>query len=140
MRTLTITAAIAAAVIALAGCKSSTSASGPAPAASGSASAKAVVHHRKTVTYIVTGSTAQVTYGPAGSSLNGTVPMHKTRKLHHPQYYAISAQLQGGGAVHCKIKVDGKTISHSTATGGYNIAQCEIVQDVLSGKWESAAG
>jgi hypothetical protein len=54
-----------------------------------------------------------------------------------PMYYSISAQLQGGGAVSCQLKVDGKVISSSssTASGGYNIAQCEISQDPLSGNW-----
>jgi hypothetical protein len=87
------------------------------------------------VTYIVTGSPADVTYGPAGSDLSGTVPMRVHRPLGHPQYYSISAQLNGGGQVTCKILVDGKVISTATATGGYNIADCEISQDPFSGNW-----
>jgi hypothetical protein len=89
----------------------------------------------QTVTYVVTGSPADVTYGPAGSDYSGTVPMHVTKPLGSPMYYSISAQLQGGGAVSCQIKVDGKVISSSTASGGYNIAQCEISQDLMSGNW-----
>jgi hypothetical protein len=89
------------------------------------------------VTYIVTGSYANVTYGPAGSDFNGTVPMHVTRPLGNPSYYAINAQLQGGGTVSCKIEVNGKVISSATASGGYNIADCEISQDPFSGGWQN---
>lgn len=94
----------------------------------------------QTVTYEVTGSSADVTYGPAGSDYSGSVPMHVTKPLGTPVYYAISAQLQGGGTVSCKILVDGKAVSSSTATGGYNIAQCEISQDPLSGNWQDTNG
>jgi len=52
-----------------------------------------------------------------------------------PSYYAINAQLQGGGTVSCQIQVDGKTISTATASGGYNIADCEISQD-FTGGWQ----
>jgi hypothetical protein len=97
-------------------------------------------HHarQQTVTYIVSGSYAQVTYGPAGSSYSGSVPMDVTQPLGNPLYYSIDAQLQGGGSVSCAIQVNGKTISSATATGGYNIAMCEIVQDPLYGGWTDA--
>jgi len=36
--------------------------------------------------------------------------------------------------------VNGKVIDHAEATGGYNIAQCEISQDPLSGDWTSTNG
>lgn len=89
-----------------------------------------------TITYIVTGtSMADVQYGPSGSSLQGSVPLHVTKPLGNPSYYSITAQLQGGGSVSCALEVDGKIISQSTATGGYNIASCEISQDPFSGKW-----
>jgi hypothetical protein len=96
----------------------------------------------QTVTYAVTGSDADVTYGPAGSSLSGTVPMHVTKDIPSsaPIYYDVQAQLQGGGSVSCQILVDGKVISSSTATGGYNIAMCEIGQDPLSGQWQDDNG
>jgi len=93
---------------------------------------------RHTVTYVVTGSPADVTFGPSGSNFSGTVPMRVTKPLRAPLYYAITAQLQGGGQVACKILVDGKTIAHSTATGAYNIAQCEISLNPLTGKWADA--
>lgn len=94
----------------------------------------------QTVTFEVSGSYAQVTYGPAGSNNSGTVPMDVTEKLGSPLYYALTAQLQGGGTVTCEIKVDGKVLSKSTASGGYNIAQCEISQDPLTGGWENTNG
>ncbi|MGW2855370.1 hypothetical protein ACWDAZ_26320, partial [Streptomyces sp. NPDC001215] len=90
----------------------------------------------QTVTYVVTGTSgADVQYGPAGSSAQGTVPMNVTKPLKNPQYYSITAQLQGGGHVTCQLKVNGKVISQSTASGGYNIASCEISKDLFSDKW-----
>ncbi len=64
--------------------------------------------------------------------------MSVTSSLGDPAYYNISAQLQGSGSVTCKLKVDGKVISQATASGGYNIAMCEIVQDPISGNWQDA--
>jgi hypothetical protein len=91
-----------------------------------------------TVTYVVTGSDADVTYGPSGSNQAGSVPLNQTADIPSdpPLYYAVQAQLQGGGTVSCQIEVDGTVISSSTASGGYNIAQCEIGQDPLTGNWE----
>jgi len=92
--------------------------------------------HQK-VTYVVTGTPgADVTYGPSGSDLNGSVPMSVSAPLRSPSYYAINAQLQGAGEVTCKLKVDGVTISRATAAGGYNIAGCEIGQNPTTGSWE----
>lgn len=110
----------------------SDSASAPPPA---SAPAP-VAPSPQTVTFKVSGSYAQVTYGPAGSNTSGTVPMKVTDKLGNPLYYALTAQLQGGGSVSCEIEVDGAVISKSTASGGYNIAQCEISNDPISGGWK----
>jgi hypothetical protein len=94
----------------------------------------------QTVTYSVTGSTADVTYGPSGSDFQGSVPMTKTETLdNNASYYAITAQLQGSGEVSCSIEVNGKVIDHATAEGDYNIADCEITQG-LFGKWESTNG
>lgn len=113
----------------------STAAAPPSQAAAAAPAAKKAPT-RQTVTYVVKGSPADVTYGPAGSDASGSVPMRVTRRLRNPQYYAISAQLNGSGSVSCKILVDGKAISRATATGGYNIADCEISQDPFSGKWQ----
>jgi hypothetical protein len=91
----------------------------------------------QTVTYVVTGSPADVTYGPAGSDLNGSVPMSVTASLGSPAYYAIDAQLDGDGQVSCEIEINGQVISSGTATGDYNIASCEISQDPITGAWQS---
>lgn len=92
-----------------------------------------------TVELIVSGSPADVSYGPSGSSLSGTVPLDVTVQIPDPApaYYAVNAQLQGSGAVSCEIRVDGVVISTAQATGGYHIALCEIIQGP-SGDWESA--
>jgi hypothetical protein len=90
----------------------------------------------QTVTYAVTGTGgADVQYGPAGSSAQGSVPMTVTKPLRNVQYYSITAQLQGSGHVTCRLKVNGTVISQSTASGSYNIATCEISKDIFSGKW-----
>jgi hypothetical protein len=92
----------------------------------------------QSVTYIVRGTAgAQVTYGPAGSDFNGSVPMMVTERLGDPEYYAINAQLQGGGSVSCSIEVDGIPLSTASASGGYNIADCEIGQDPVTNLWEN---
>ncbi len=88
------------------------------------------------MTYIVNGSPADVTYGPAGTDVSGTVPLDVTAHLDSPSYYAINAQLQGGGQVSCVIKVNGKALSRATASGSYNIADCEISRNPLTGQWE----
>jgi hypothetical protein len=73
----------------------------------------------QTVTFIVygDGSAVNVTYGPAGSNDTGTEPMNVTDTIPSspPSYYAISAQLQGGGSVSVIIKVDGQQISSGVA-------------------------
>jgi hypothetical protein len=92
----------------------------------------------QTITYIVRGTPgAQVTYGPAGSDYNGSVPMRVTRRLGDPEYYAINAQLQGGGHVKCSIDVDGIPLSTASASGSFNIAGCEIGQDPTTNLWEN---
>lgn len=133
-------------VISAAGGKSGGSAAKPAAAPShASNGTKTAAPHAaatkqtpqpQTVTYVVTGTSgADVQYGPAGSSAQGTVPLHVTKPLKNPQYYSIAAQLQGAGHVTCQLKVNGKVISQSTASGGYNIASCEISKDLFSDKW-----
>jgi len=108
-----------------------------APAGATSAPAQAAA---QTVTYVVTGSAADVTYGPEGSDASGTVPLRKTVAIpaSAPGYYAIDAQLNGSGTVKCQILVGGTVVSQATATGSYNIASCEITQDPISGQWTDA--
>lgn len=132
-----LAAGAASGVVLLTGCGSAV-AQQPHQAGTTAPSAPATApghHSRPTVTYVVTGSTADVTWGPAGSNHQGAVPLHVTRRLGHPQYYAITAQLQGGGSVRCKILVSGKVISKARASGSYNIAQCEISRNPLTGRW-----
>lgn len=112
--------------------------SAPAPAAAAAASSPAPAG-AAVITYVVTGTPgADVTYGPAGSDLTGSVPMRVRQKLGDAAYYAIQAQLQGSGSVTVQILINGRVISSGHATGGYNIANAEIVQDPLTGKWENA--
>lgn len=95
----------------------------------------------QTVTYSVTGSPADVTYGPAGSDFSGTVPMTKSAPIdENASYYAITAQLNGSGTVSCSVSVGGKVIDHATASGSYNIADCEMTKSLFGNSWESTNG
>ena len=62
-----------------------------------------------TITYAVTGSPADVTYGPAGSDFSGSVPMTETGSLASPAYYFINAQLQGEGEVTCQSSLTARS-------------------------------
>jgi len=88
------------------------------------------------VTYVVTGSGASVTYGPAGSDYSGTAPMSVSRPLGQPQFYSINAQLTGDGTVTCKLQIDGVTIAIGSASGVSNVATCQI-EEGLNGSWEN---
>jgi hypothetical protein len=90
------------------------------------------------VTYVVTGSAANVTYGPTGSDYTGTAPMSVTRPLGQPQFYSINAQVTGNGTVTCKLQVDGVTIATGSASGDSSVASCEIQQG-LNGSWEETS-
>lgn len=92
-----------------------------------------------TVTYVTSGNTADanVTYGPAGSTVQGGVPMQASSQLGTATYYAINAQLQGDGTVSCQILIDGTAVSSASASGGYDLARCEIIRDP-SGNWIDA--
>ena len=56
-------------------------------------------------------------------------------KLGNAIYYSLTAPLQGGGRVTVKILINGKVISESNATDGYNIATAVISQGPLTGEW-----
>lgn len=89
-----------------------------------------------TLTYVVTGSPASVTYGPAGSSLSGTVPMRLRVPLASHLYYVIHAQLgKAGGRVTCRFLVNGHVVASGTAAGEFNVASCEISDG--PGGWHS---
>jgi Protein of unknown function (DUF732) len=51
--------------------------------------------------------------------------------------YRPKAQLQGSGEVNCKILVNGRVVATGHASGGFNIAMCEISQDPLTGQWQN---
>ena len=91
------------------------------------------------VTYVATGSSADVTYGPSGSGYQGTVPLTVTKPLvGNPQFYSMSVQLKAGGSVTCAIKVDGVTIVSASASGSTNVASCAMGQN-LNGSWEQTS-
>jgi hypothetical protein len=93
-----------------------------------------------TVTYKVTGSPTDVTYGQAGNMSERNGPGSQTEQLGDPSYVSLEAQLQGGGSATCEILVNGQVISEHTASGGYSIAMCEITQDFITGDWEDTDG
>jgi hypothetical protein len=91
------------------------------------------------VTYVASGNTADVTYGPSGSGYQGSVPLAVTRALvGNPQFYSISAQLKDGGTVTCQLKVDGVTIVSASASGTNSVASCAMDQD-LNGSWQETS-
>ena len=91
------------------------------------------------VTYVATGSSATVTYGPSGSGYQGSVPLTVTRPLvGNLQFYSINAQLKDGGTVTCQLKVDGVTIVSATVSGINSVASCAMDQD-LNGSWEETS-
>lgn len=80
-----------------------------------------------------------VTYGPEGTSLDGSIPMDKAMTIPDsaPDFYSIDAQLSdAGGSITCEILVNGDVLSKASATGADNIASCEIDQDPFTGQWE----
>jgi hypothetical protein len=94
------------------------------------------------VTYQCAGSAPvgiNITYGPSNSGLQATsLPFatHDDAISHTAQYYAITAQLQGGGDVTCTVTVTGAghTITSSgTARGGHNEATPQICSDFAAG-------
>jgi hypothetical protein len=76
-----------------------------------------------------------ITYGSDSDSIQGHgLPMTKTLKLKDDaMYYNVTAQLQGGGDVHCSVTVDGKTKT-GHASGGYNICNAQL-SGGLFGDW-----
>jgi hypothetical protein len=79
-------------------------------------------------------SGVDITYGSDGTNLQGKgLPMEKTMTVDSDAlYYQITAQLQGGGNVHCSITIDGKTKS-GQAQGGYNICSAQLNSDFSGG-------
>lgn len=87
------------------------------------------------VEFIVTGSTADVTYGDDSSNYQGHVPMDVTKTLAKGALYeAVTAQLNGGGRVTCKVII-GDAVKIGHASGGYNICQAQLNSDPINGGW-----
>ncbi|MFE2832194.1 hypothetical protein ACFXI6_14270 [Streptomyces mirabilis] len=72
---------------------------------------------------------ADVTYGSDSDNRQGhwknggftsTLPFKSDA-----MYYAVNAQLQGSGDIHCSVTVDGKTKT-GHASGGYNICSAQL--------------
>lgn len=79
-------------------------------------------------------SGVDITYGSDGENIAGHgLPMSKTLTVKSDaMYYAITAQLQGGGDVHCSVTIDGKTKT-GHASGGYNICSAQLNSDFSGG-------
>ncbi|MGQ4476876.1 hypothetical protein [Streptomyces sp. SAS_276] len=75
-----------------------------------------------------------ITYGSDGTNLQGRgLPMEKTLTVNSDAlYYQVTAQLQGGGNIHCSITIDGRTKS-GQAQGGYNICSAQLNSDFTGG-------
>ncbi|MFD7603099.1 MmpS family transport accessory protein [Streptomyces mirabilis] len=75
-----------------------------------------------------------ITYGSDSDNLQGRgLPMTKTLTLKDDaMYYNVTAQLQGGGDIHCSVTVDGKTKS-GHASGGYNICNAQLSGGLFGG-------
>lgn len=92
-----------------------------------------------TVTFTVTGTApdgVDITYGSDSSNLSGDgLPFTKTMKVNDDAlYYDVTAQLNGGGHIHCSITIGGKTKS-GEAKGGYNICSAQLNSGVFGG-WD----
>ncbi|MGW7242606.1 MmpS family transport accessory protein [Streptomyces sp. NPDC054804] len=76
-----------------------------------------------------------ITYGSDTDNLQGRgLPMTKTLNLSDDaMYFDVTAQLQGGGDIHCSVTVDGQT-KKGHAAGGYNICSAQLSSD-FSGGW-----
>jgi hypothetical protein len=76
-----------------------------------------------------------ITYGSDSDNIQGRgLPMTKTLTLKDDaMYYSVTAQLQGGGDIHCSVTVDGKTKT-GHAVGSYNICSAQL-SGGLFGDW-----
>jgi hypothetical protein len=91
------------------------------------------------VTFTVDGSTpagVDITYGSDSSNYQGPSqpPMYKTLQIdEHALYYAVNAQLSGGGNVTCEIQI-GDVVRTGHAVGGYNICSAQLSK-TYNGGW-----
>lgn len=96
------------------------------------------------VTFSCTGTApdgVDITYGAEGSQNEAHhLPFTKTVALSDSaQYYAVQAQLSGGGHVSCTttVQYQGNDVKQSgEASGGYNIASAEVCSS-FDGSWDA---
>lgn len=76
------------------------------------------------------------TYGSDSENLQGpSGEMTKTLTVKDDAlYYAVTAQLQGGGDIHCSVTIGDKT-KEGHAVGGYNICSAQL-NSGLFGSWD----
>lgn len=91
------------------------------------------------VTFEVTGtapSGVDITYGNDSSNYQGSAPPFQASLpiKEGALYYAITAQLQGGGDVTCRVTI-GDAVKEGQAVGGYNICSAQLNSDPLNGGW-----
>ncbi|WP_431038880.1 hypothetical protein ACQYWQ_29630 [Streptomyces sp. P6-2-1] len=79
-------------------------------------------------------SGANITYGSDGENIEGHgLPLTKTLPFKGDAlYYVVTAQLAGGGDIHCSVTVAGKT-KQGHAQGGYNICSAQLGGGPLGG-------
>lgn len=88
--------------------------------------------------FTVTGSApsgVDITYGSDGSNYQGPKQPPMSKKLRVKKdalYYQVSAQLQGGGNITCKVKI-GDAVKVGHARGGYNICSAQLNSDPING-------
>lgn len=93
------------------------------------------------VRFSVSGSApsgVDITYGDDSSNYQGPAhpPMDKTLSVDsHALYYAVTAQLQGGGDVQCEVDI-GDAVKVGHATGGYNICSAQLNKDPINDGWD----
>lgn len=79
-------------------------------------------------------SGVDITYGSDTENIQGGgLPMTETLKFDDAaEYYAVTAQLEGGGDIRCSVTVQGET-KEAHAQGGYNICNAQLSSDGLGG-------
>jgi len=101
-------------------------------------------HHAKPkVKFTVTGDApggVDIMYGSdSDNRQGGGMPWSATLPLHDDAlYYSVTAQLQGGGDITCKVQI-GDQVKTGHASGGYNICSAQLNSGVFGG-WESVTG
>lgn len=143
-----VVSAVAAGSKGTAASPGSTAAAASAPATAAPSSAAPPPPTK--VEFVVSGSAPDgidITYGPGGSNLSGPSVLDGTATMSVPfaasaDFYALSAQLQGGGDITCKIVATGPgdaplTVSSGAASGGYNICSAQAAPENNGLNWEN---